>query len=215
MRFRSNRGGWVPAPFPGTVVPGRELRSAAGWTREFGRSAPLTVEVGFGKDTFLLDEAARRPDRDHVGIERDPHRARRFAERAAERGLRNVRALPVAAEIGLGTCLPDGAVVALHVYFPDPWPKDRHALNRMIRPWFARAARRVLAPTGLLHVATDDAPYDDQIVAVLHAGGFDVVSTEPPHDHATSFERLWRARGREIRYRTFVSRSVGRRAPPR
>ncbi len=215
MRNRSSRGGWVPASMPGLVVPGSELAGPADWSRVFGRTAPLTVEIGFGKDTFLLEQAAEHPDRDHVGVERDPHRVELFLERAAKRGLTNVRALPVSAELALGSCFADCAVHELHVYFPDPWPKDRHARNRLVQPWFAREVERVLTADGVLFLATDARPYRDQMLDVLGAAGFTSLLAEGPSQnaallgHATRFEQLWRERGREIHHMLF---RVGGRA---
>jgi tRNA (guanine-N7-)-methyltransferase len=202
MRRRSSRGGSRIPELPLAAAPGRELTGPGDWPRIFGRAAPLVVEVGFGKDPFLLDRAAARPDEDHVGIERDPGRVEAFVAEAARRGLGNVRALPVAAEIALGVCFEDGAASELHVYFPDPWPKARHARNRLVRPWFAREARRVLAADGRLFVATDDARYAAQIREVL-APAFR--ETDAAADAAsTKFERLWRARGRTIHRMTYA-----------
>lgn len=211
MRFRSSRGGWAPPPSPRLVVPGRELHGPRDWPRIFGRDAPLVVEIGFGKDTFLLEQAAAHPERDHVGVERDPHRAALFVERATERELDNVRALPVAAEMALGLCLADRAVSELHVYFPDPWPKQRHARNRLVQPWFAREARRVLAADGVVYMATDDEPYRDQMLEVMAEGGFVNLmdagwQDEAPLGHETKFERLWRTRGRGIHHMLFRDR---------
>ena len=207
MRNRSNRGGWVPAPAANLVVPGRELSGPDDWDRQFGRAAPLVVEIGFGKDTFLLERAEQFPSHNHVGVERDPHRVATFLRRAAKRGLQNVRALPVAAELALADCFADEAASELHVYFPDPWPKGRHERNRLVRPWFAREADRVLAVSGALFVSTDDVAYREQIVAVLTSGSraFELVgsSDRPRTDHETSFERLWRREGRDICHMEF------------
>ena len=213
MRFRSSRGGWAPPPAPRLVVPGRELRGPDDWPELFGRRAPLVVEIGFGKDTFLLEQAEAHPERDHVGVERDPHRVALFLERAEERGLANIRALPVAAEMALGLCFPDRSVTELHVYFPDPWPKVRHARNRLVQPWFAREARRVLAEDGVLYMATDDEPYRDQMLEVMEGGGFVNLMAEgwvdeAPLGHETKFERLWRQRGRGIHHMLFRDRAA-------
>lgn len=209
-RNRSTRGGAVPAPLPGMVVPGRELSGPGDWTALFGRSAPMVVEIGFGKDRFLLEQAAARPDRDHVGVERDPARVASFLRHAALRGLRNVRAIPASAELALGSCFEDGSVAELHVYFPDPWPKERHASNRLVQPWFPHAAHRVLASDGVLLMATDDAPYASQMCDVIEGSGLFRNAAGPrassPRPHLgweTKFERLWRRKGRQIRHMVF------------
>lgn len=216
-RHRSSRGGAEPAPLPGMVIPGRGMSGPGDWPAIFGRRASLVVEIGFGKDTFLLERAAACPERDHVGVERDPERVRTFVGRAAKRGLSNVRALPVSAEMALGQCFEDGSVSEIHVYFPDPWPKERHARNRLVQPWFAEAAQRVLAADGVLRLATDDGPYAAQMLAVLdtddpftgrprfrNIAGRGAVSETPLLGWETKFERLWRAKGRTIRHMGFV-----------
>lgn len=190
---------------PFVVVPGREISGPGEWDRIFGRNAPLVVEIGFGKDPFLLDRAAARPAEDHVGVERDPGRVAAFVAEIGRRGLGNVRALPVAAELALAVCFEDRAVAELHVYFPDPWPKLRHAKNRLVQPWFAREARRVLRPEGRLLLATDDAPYAAQMREVLASAFTESDGTEKTT--STKFERLWRARGRAIHRMEFVPRA--------
>ena len=206
----------MPAPRERLVVPGRELHGPGDWESAVGRGGPFVVEVGFGKDAFLLERAAARPELLHVGIERDVVRVGRFLDRAAEMGLGNVAALPVAAELALGSCFEDGSVVELHVYFPDPWPKARHARNRLVRGWFAEEAARLLAPRGRLHLATDDAPYLRQMLEVLedcprlvNALGSGRASDRPALGHETKFERLFRARGREVRHLQFVPAGAG------
>ncbi|MCE9637444.1 MAG: tRNA (guanosine(46)-N7)-methyltransferase TrmB [Planctomycetes bacterium] len=210
MRHRSSRGGSAPPPMPLMVVPGHDMASPGAWPGIFGRRAPLVVEIGFGKDTFLLERAEACPDRDHVGVERDPERVRFFVGAAQGRGLTNVRALPVSAELALGQCFEPGSVAEVHVYFPDPWPKERHAPHRLVQPWFPRDVHRVLEPGGLLRMATDDAAYIEQILDVvegsgLFANGAGVAATSPTPalGWETKFERLWRGQGRTIRHASF------------
>jgi tRNA (guanine-N7-)-methyltransferase len=49
----------------------------------------------------------------------------------------------------------DGSLAAIHLFFPDPWPKKRHHKRRLVQPAFAALAARKLAPGGVLHAATD------------------------------------------------------------
>ena len=156
------------------------------------------VEIGFGKDPFLLDAAAAAPEHDHVGVEHDPNRASAFALEIELRRLRNVAVLPVSAELALGSCFADGSVRELHVYFPDPWPKKRHGSHRLVQPWFAREVRRVLADDGVLRIATDDQAYAAQIVETLEAGGLLRGATGAAAVPETKFGRLWQSRGRTI-----------------
>jgi tRNA (guanine-N7-)-methyltransferase len=143
-------------------------------------------------------------------VERDPERVRSFVAAAARRGLSNVRALPVSAELALGQCFEAGTVAEVHVYFPDPWPKERHAPHRLFRPWFPREAHRVLAADGILCTATDDAAYAAQILDVIEGSGLfrnlagpGAAASAPALGWETKFERLWRGKGRTIRHAAF------------
>jgi tRNA (guanine-N7-)-methyltransferase len=185
--------------------PGRELKGPGEWDALFGRRAPLEVEVGFGRDEALLRRAAASPERDFLGIELKRERVEAYLRRAARKDLRNLRVVPGRAEVVLGVLLPDARASVVRIEFPDPWPKEKHAGNRLIQPFFVREVRRVLEPGGTLHMATDDAPYQGQMVAVVEAvGGFAPASPDGPEERSadggtTIFERKGLARGATIR----------------
>lgn len=199
----------MPEPRAGLVVPGRELAAPGAWAEVFGRTAPLVVEVGFGRDTFLLDRAGEEPTVDHLGIERDPARAAAFLDARDERGLTNVAVLPTSAELALAYAFTADSVAELHVYYPDPWPKARHARHRLFQPWFVAEATRILAPDADLFVATDDDVYVEQIFDILEAGSFVNLGgprtsrRTPFSGHRTKFEQLWRRKGRSIHHMHF------------
>jgi tRNA (guanine-N7-)-methyltransferase len=81
------------------------------------------------------------------------------AERVARRGIANVRLVHTTAEDLLFRCLAPASVAAVHVYFPDPWPKRRHHKRRFFRPENVARLAQVLSPGGLLRVKTDHADY--------------------------------------------------------
>jgi tRNA (guanine-N7-)-methyltransferase len=163
----------------------------------FGRRAPLAVELGSGDGSFLVNWAGRFPDRDFVGVERLLGRIRKLDRKAQRAGLTNVRGLRIEASYCLEYLLPAGSVEALHVYFPDPWPKRRHHKNRLVNARFAELTRVALAPGGVIHLRTDDASYFEQMLGVFaQAEGFEAVET--PADLAgvvTDFERDFNAQG--------------------
>jgi tRNA (guanine-N7-)-methyltransferase len=93
------------------------------WSALFGRAAPVEIEIGSGDGVFLLAFAGHHPDRNFLGIERSPSKARRLEARLARSGLANLRALRADATCLLPALVPRASVAAYHVYFPDPWPK--------------------------------------------------------------------------------------------
>ena len=86
----------------------------------------------------------------------------------------------------------------IHVYFPDPWPKDRHARHRLIDGEFPKNAARLLKPSGAVHLRTDDPTYFKQMQTVFRVhGGFS--SEETPVELAervTEFEKEFNAQGK-------------------
>jgi tRNA (guanine-N7-)-methyltransferase len=172
------------------------------WTEIFGRPGPADVEIGSGKGRFLLELATRRPDRDILAVERSGKYHRLCCDRAARRGVDNVRLLRTTAEDLLFRLLPPDSVADLYVLFPDPWPKKRHHKRRLMTADVVAAMHRVLAPGGRLLVKTDHAAYAEVIAEVLAAAeGFVRLDPAAAFDGLplTGFEHKYRDQGREIR----------------
>jgi len=100
--------------------------------------------------------------------------------------------------------LPEGSLDAVHVFFPDPWPKARHHKRRIIQPAHVALLRSRLVVGGTLHCATDWVEYADAMLEVLDAdpglenpsGGF---APRPAHRPVTKFERRGLDLGHEVR----------------
>jgi len=82
-------------------------------------------------------------------------------------GLANVRVIRHDAVEVLARMIPDGALAAIHLFFPDPWPKKRHHKRRLVQAQFAALAARKLAPGGTLHAATDWPDYAEHMNSVF------------------------------------------------
>jgi tRNA (guanine-N7-)-methyltransferase len=65
--------------------------------------------------------------------------------------------------------IADGALAEARIYFPDPWHKKKHHKRRLVQPAFVALLCDKLAPGGLLHLATDWAPYAEHMWDVLDA----------------------------------------------
>jgi len=116
---------------------------------------PLEVEIGSGKGTFLLEQSPRSPQTNFLGIEWEHEFYRYAADRLRRRGVGNARMLCADAVDFLRWRCPSGLVSVLHLYFSDPWPKNKHHKNRVVRHDFLEEAFRVLGAGGELRVVTD------------------------------------------------------------
>ena len=133
----------------------------------FGRQAPLVVEIGFGMGDATARIAAADPQRDYLGIEVHEAGVGALLRRIAQDSLHNLRIVQHDAVEVMRHMLVADSLAAIHVFFPDPWPKKRHHKRRLIQaPLVALLASR-LAQGGRLHCATDWQPYADQMLAVL------------------------------------------------
>ena len=170
-------------------------------TEMFSRARPLEVELGSGDGSFLAQRASTCPDRNFLAVERLLGRLRKLDRKARRAGLQNLRLLRIEAGYFLEFLLPPASVHALHVYFPDPWPKRKHRKHRLVNARFPELAARILVAQGVVYLRTDDADYFAQMQEVFAADPrFEPWTT--PSDLAsvvTDFEREFQARGIETR----------------
>lgn len=163
----------------------------------FAQPQPLEVELGAGDGSFLAQYAAQHPGRNFLGIERLLGRLRKIDRKGLRGGLKNLRLIRVEASYLIQYLLPRETVAALHVYFPDPWPKRKHRKNRLVNAEFVELARGVLQPGGMIFLRTDDADYFAQMTGVFGASSAFAASPTPPEiaEIITDFERGFQARG--------------------
>lgn len=165
---------------------------------EFGRIAPLLLEIGFGGGEAILDVAESRRDLDVIGVEvHQPGIARVLVE-IGERNLTNLRVVEGDALVFLER-VPSASLAEVRIWFPDPWPRVRHQKRRIVRPEVVATLVDRLGPDGVLRLATDWADYAEQMAAVAGAeprldGGLDARPARPE----TRFEARARAEGRAV-----------------
>lgn len=167
------------------------------WSDLFSEAQPVEVELGSGDGGFLVQYAAANRDRNFLGVERLLGRIRKIDRKGRRAGLSNLRATRLEASYVVQYLLPHGSIRAMHIYFPDPWPKRRHHKHRLITSRFAESVRAVLEPGGTIYLRTDDRHYFDQMLAVFGANpAFAAVDTPGSLSSVlTDFERGFNARG--------------------
>jgi tRNA (guanine-N7-)-methyltransferase len=140
--------------------------------RLFGRRAPLEVEIGSGRGDFIMERARAMPERNFLAIELAPAVFHWLEVGCLRAGLGNLRALRADARPVVNLFLPSGSVAAFHIYFPDPWPKNRHSKHRLFSASFAGGLARALASGGVVYLATDVERYFARITKLLESQGF-------------------------------------------
>ena len=163
----------------------------------FPQPQPLEVELGCGDASFLVEYARCHPGKNFIGVERLLGRIQKLDKKGRHAGLVNLRGVRIESAYFLEYLLPPNCAAALHIYFPDPWPKKKHRRHRLINESFPALARRSLLPGGTVFLRTDDADYFQQMNEVFGAAKeFEKVTT--PAELAaitTDFERDFNAQG--------------------
>src|ERR1700687_4034784 len=103
----------------------------------FARAAPLEIEIGAGRGDFILERAAKAPERNFLAVELASTIAQLMAVRAGRSGLDNLKVARMDARTLVNLMLPEARVDAFHIYFPEPWPKERHIKHRLFTHWVA------------------------------------------------------------------------------
>ena len=164
------------------------------------RYAPLVLEVGSGMGETTIAIAKAHPEADFIAVEVHAPGVGALLKAIERERLTNVRVIRHDAVEVLERMVEDASLVAIHLFFPDPWPKKRHHKRRLVQRDVAALMARKLMAGGTLHAATDWPDYAEQMAAVFGAepllepaaGGF---APRP----ATKFESRGRRLGHPIR----------------
>lgn len=165
----------------------------------FGHDGPLEIEIGSGKGLYLLNASGEHPDRLYLGVEISKKYGRFAAYRFAKSERRNARIIRGDAMRFMNEFAGDSSAEAVHIYFPDPWWKERHRRRRIVSPQVVQDIQRVLKPGGTFHFWTDVEEYFESALEIIQAhsdleGPLDVTEKVATHDmdYRTHFERRMR-----------------------
>ncbi len=187
----------MPIDLSNLVYEFKSIVESLDLTEFFPILQPLEVELGCGDASFLAEYARRHPEVNFLGVERLLGRIKKLDRKGRLAGLTNLRGVRIESAYFLQYLLPAQCATAVHIYFPDPWPKKKHHRHRLINTDFPALARRVLLPGGVVYLRTDDQDYFTQMTEVFGAAR-DFTGVPTPGELAevlTDFERGFHAQG--------------------
>lgn len=180
------------------------------WETIFGNNNPVVIEYCSGNGTWIADKAKDKT-KNWIAVEWRFERVQKIWSKKKNQKLDNLFIVCGDARLFISEYLQDQSIDGVYINFPDPWPKDKHAKNRLFQPPFITELTRTLKSGAFLTIATDDPPYSQQIADVIvanpswksaHPAPYYV--TEWEGYGASYFDSLWRQKGREIRYFQFL-----------
>ena len=148
----------------------------------------MEIGTGMGESTALI--ARDHPENGYFGVELHRPGLGALLAKINEIGLTNLRLVEEDARVLLAKYTPDHTLDAVHLYFPDPWPKTKHNKRRIVQEDLLPVLAQKLVPGGYIHIATDWLPYAEWIQEVfanstLFTGG---VIERPDFRPITKFE---------------------------
>jgi tRNA (guanine-N7-)-methyltransferase len=161
----------------------------------FEKGGDIILEIGFGMGDSLFEMAQIFPDKNFIGAEVHRPGVGHLLQLAASHELKNLRAFQADSIDVLSQCIPDESLSKVQIFFPDPWHKKKHHKRRLITKEFVALVREKLKLDGILHIATDWAPYAEVIDEVMQSW----TPCEIPKRVETKYER----RGLKLEHEVF------------
>ena len=156
----------------------------------FPTSQKIIMEIGFGMGEATAIIAKNHPNNGYIAVDVHPPGIGKLLGRIVDNGLTNLRVIEDDVHIVLPHMFEDESLDAIHLYFPDPWPKKKHNKRRIVNDGFLALIHPKLKKGGYIHIATDWVPYAISMQEVfatstLFTGG---VIEKPESRPVTRFE---------------------------
>jgi tRNA (guanine-N7-)-methyltransferase len=156
----------------------------------FPTSQKIIMEIGFGMGEATAIIAKNHPNNGYIAVDVHPPGIGKLLGRIVENDLKNLRVIEDDVHIVLPHMFEDESLDAIHLYFPDPWPKKKHNKRRIVNESFLSLIHPKLKKGGYIHIATDWVPYAISMQEVfaassLFTGG---VIEKPESRPVTRFE---------------------------
>ena len=161
---------------------------------------PLVLEIGSGMGETTIEIAKAHPEMDFVAVEVHGPGVGSLLNRIQKENITNLRIVRHDAVEVLERMVADGSLAAIHLFFPDPWPKKRHHKRRLVQAAFAALVAEKLKSGGIFHAATDVPDYAEHIEQVfLENNHFERMKRGFAERPTTKFEARGRKLGHAIR----------------
>lgn len=137
----------------------------------FASGKPIAFEIGFGGGEHLAAFAKAKPDWICVGAEPFENGVAKLLSKIFDHGIENI-CIHMGDARDVLLQVPEGALDAVYILFPDPWPKAKHKKRRIINHDLLAMLARTQKPGDLLQIATDHVDYGAWILEHILASPY-------------------------------------------
>lgn len=180
-------------------------------------SKPFILEIGCYMGKNVVELASQNKDLNIFGIDITYKRVVKAARKLKRLNIDNGKIAICDGRAFLDEMLPDNSLNGVCIFFPDPWPKDRHEKNRLLKKEFTENLFKKLSPKGFFWFKTDHEPYFLETNKIVLESGFvpdDELNGEPlvqprvivggPYE--TAFQKLFTSKGVPFYQRVYVKK---------
>ena len=130
---------------------------------------PFGLEIGFGMGEQFIEWACSVSDTWHlIGVELYKPGIGAMLSRADKLGLSNLSFIDQPIQTFLSDIALEG-IDEVRIFFPDPWPKKKHAKRRLIKTEFVERLSKKMAVGASLTITTDWEQYALEITSIINA----------------------------------------------
>ena len=156
-------------------VVGDQFPLKGKWSSDFFKNDnPIVLELGCGKGEYSVGLAERFPEKNFIGIDIKGARFWRGAKTAVESGMNNVAFVRTQIEL-INHIFAENEVSEIWITFPDPQIKYKRTKHRMTNAEFLDRYKKILKPSGLMHLKTDSEFMHGYTLGLLHGLGHEVI----------------------------------------
>lgn len=152
----------------------------------------ITLEIGCGKGHYLSSYAAANPSEFCIGLDLISERVRDARRRASNKHAQNAFFMKAEACEFLAALPENVRLAKVFIFFPDPWPKERHHKRRLMQPAFLDTLRQFSTPDTVLYFRTDYREYFDWTVEAINSNSNWRILPDNtlPFEEVSQFQRI-------------------------
>lgn len=197
--------------YPFSLLRDKGFEMKGKWNELFFKNDhPIVLELGCGKGEYTVGLAKLFPEKNFIGVDIKGARMWTGAKQSLEDGMDNVAFLRTHIEL-LESFFAPGEVSEIWITFPDP--QMTKVNKRMTSTRFMKMYRRILKPSGIIHLKTDSNFMFTYTSAMVEANRLPVLFCNDDLYRSdlvdkilgikTYYEQQWIARGLTIKYIKF------------
>lgn len=185
----------------------------------FQDKQPIILEYCSGNGEWIINKAIQHPDIHWIAIEKRLDRVKKIYSKLHQNHLNNLFIVYGEAEIFSQYYIPENALSAVFINFPDPWPKKKHAKHRLMTKEFLLELNRTICSNGLFFFTSDDFETIERVKELFQEPLWKSLYPEPFYINewknfgSSYFDSLWRNKNKKIYYLQYSNRGKGIRTP--